>query len=99
MGDEAIEQTLFLAKEVQVYTIPPRPSSGGHKSGEWKVADRIFEGRLRVLSIGERCELRLEDPGRWISWTRLSANTRTLQKAGYIRFVLSCRHAAWHAGI
>ncbi|CAL8467880.1 g7418 [Coccomyxa elongata] len=62
MGDEAIEQTLFLAKEVQVYTIPPRPSSGGHKSGEWKVADRIFEGRLRVLSIGERCELRLEEP-------------------------------------
>ena len=64
MGDEAIEQTLFVAKEVQVYKIPPRPSSGGHKSGDWKVADRIFQGRLRVLSIGEKCELRLEEPGR-----------------------------------
>ncbi|EIE20896.1 NECAP endocytosis associated 2, isoform CRA_b, partial [Coccomyxa subellipsoidea C-169] len=61
--DEAIEQTLFVAKEVQVYRVPPRPSSGGHKSGDWKVADRIFQGRLRVLSIGEKCELRLEEPG------------------------------------
>lgn len=78
MRDEAIEQTLFLAKEVQVYTIPPRPSSGGHKSGEWKVADRIFEGRLRVLSIGERCELRLEEPGRWSLWTSLRTNNGTL---------------------
>ena len=28
--------------------------------------DRIFQGRLRVVSIGELCELRLEEPGRWV---------------------------------
>ena len=38
---------------------------GGHKSGDWKVADRIFEGRLRVVSIGELCELRLDETGRY----------------------------------
>lgn len=26
--------------------------------------DRIFQGRLRVVSIGELCELRLEESGR-----------------------------------
>ena len=59
-----IEQTLFQAKEVTVYKIPPRPGAGGHKSGDWKVADKIFTGRLRVVSIGDDCELRLEEPGR-----------------------------------
>ena len=39
-------------------------SAGAHKSGDWKVDDRIFQGRLRVVSIGELCELRLEEPGR-----------------------------------
>ena len=39
--------------------------AGGHKSGDWKVDDRIFEGRLRVVSIGELCELRLEETGRY----------------------------------
>ena len=29
------------------------------------MADRIFEGRLRVVSIGELCELRLEESGRY----------------------------------
>ena len=90
MESEKIEQTLYQCRNVQVYRIPPRPSSGtktceddhvyeyslkygntdppcppgGHKSGDWKVGDRIFEGRLRVMSIGNMCELRLEEPGR-----------------------------------
>ena len=59
-----MEQTLFQAKEVTVFKIPPRAGAGGHKSGEWKVVDKIFTGRLRVMSIGDMCELRLEDPGR-----------------------------------
>ncbi|CAK0762272.1 hypothetical protein CVIRNUC_002940 [Coccomyxa viridis] len=63
MESEKIEQTLYQCRNVQVYRIPPRPSSGGHKSGDWKVGDRIFEGRLRVMSIGNMCELRLEEPG------------------------------------
>jgi hypothetical protein len=65
MSESTIEQTLFQAKEVNVYKIPPRTSgAGGHKSGEWMVTDKIFTGRLRVVSIGENCELRLEEPGR-----------------------------------
>ena len=64
MGDGQIEQTLFVAKEVNVYKIPPRAGVKGHISGDWKVADKIFTGRLRVISIGDDCELRLEEPGR-----------------------------------
>ncbi|CAL5219639.1 g1515 [Coccomyxa viridis] len=63
MESDKIEQTLYQCREVQLYRIPPRPSSGGHKSGDWKVDDRIFQGRLRVVSIGELCELRLEETG------------------------------------
>ena len=64
MVEDKIEQTLFVAKEVNVYKIPPRQGAGGHRSGDWMVADKIFTGRLRVVSIGELCELRLEDRSR-----------------------------------
>jgi len=59
--DEVIEQTLFIATDVRVYRIPPRPAAGGYKSGEWRVGDEIFLGRLRLLAIGDEAEVRLED--------------------------------------
>ena len=61
---DVVEHTLFICREVNVFKIPPRPAAGGHKSGDWKVADKIFTGRLRVAAIGEVCELRLEDSSR-----------------------------------
>jgi adaptin ear-binding coat-associated protein 1/2 len=63
-SDDQIEQTLFIAREANVYRIPPRPGAGGHRSGEWKVADKLFTGRLRVISKGDICEVRLEDVNR-----------------------------------
>ncbi|KAK9816945.1 hypothetical protein WJX72_007270 [[Myrmecia] bisecta] len=54
--------TLYICREINVYKIPPRPAAGGHKSAEWKTADKIFTGRLRVLAKGDLCELHLEDP-------------------------------------
>lgn len=38
---EDIEQTLFITPTVSVYRIPPSTSLG-HRSGEWRVADKIF---------------------------------------------------------
>lgn len=62
-ADEAVEQTLHVAREVSLYGIPPRPNAAqGHKSGDWRVADKVFSGRLRVVSRGEVCEVRIEDP-------------------------------------
>ncbi|RWW22632.1 hypothetical protein GW17_00013159 [Ensete ventricosum] len=61
--EEAFEHTLLVVREVLVYKIPPRSSSGGYKCGEWLQSDKIWSGRLRVVSCGDRCEIRLEDPG------------------------------------
>lgn len=60
--DEAFEHTLLVVREVAVYKIPPRSTSGGYKCGEWLQSDKIWSGRLRVVSCKERCEIRLEDP-------------------------------------
>ncbi|KAF8006363.1 hypothetical protein BT93_K0609 [Corymbia citriodora subsp. variegata] len=61
--EEALEHTLLVVREVAVYKIPPRPTSGGYKCGEWLQSDKIWSGRLRVVSCKDRCEIRLEDPG------------------------------------
>ncbi|KAF9609817.1 hypothetical protein IFM89_018671 [Coptis chinensis] len=60
--EEAFEHTLLVVREVSVYKIPPRSTSGGYKCGEWLQSDKIWNGRLRVVSCKERCEIRLEDP-------------------------------------
>lgn len=64
MTTDAVEQTLFVCREVSVFRIPPRVGAGGYRSGDWKVADKIFTGRVRVIAKGEVCEVRLEEPGR-----------------------------------
>jgi len=61
--EEALEHTLLVVREVAVYKIPPRSTSGGYKCGEWLQSDKIWSGRLRVVSCKARCEIRLEDPG------------------------------------
>ncbi|MBA0847777.1 hypothetical protein Goshw_023126 [Gossypium schwendimanii] len=60
--EESFEHTLLVVREVTVYKIPPRSTSGGYKCGEWLQSDKIWSGRLRVVSCKDRCEIRLEDP-------------------------------------
>ncbi|XVF81009.1 hypothetical protein PTKIN_Ptkin15bG0122000 [Pterospermum kingtungense] len=60
--EESLEQTLLVVREVSVFKIPPRSTSGGYKCGEWLQSDKIWSGRLRVVSCKDRCEIRLEDP-------------------------------------
>lgn len=62
IDEEAFEHTLLVVREVSVFKIPPRSTSGGYKCGEWLQSDKIWSGRLRVVSCGDRCEIRLEDP-------------------------------------
>ena len=61
-GDEVVEQTLHIAREVSLYRIPPRHAAHGYRSGEWLVSDKLFSGRLRVVAVGETAEIRIEDP-------------------------------------
>ena len=56
-----MEQTLFICKEVDVYTIPPR-TGRGHISGEWLVESKIATCRCKVLALpANQLEVRLED--------------------------------------
>eukprot|EP00899_Mesostigma_viride_P000801 jgi/Mesvir1/10721/Mv13799-RA.1 len=59
--DEGMEQTLLIVREVSIFKIPPRTSSGGYTSGDWRVSDKLFAGRLRVTSKGPLCQIYLED--------------------------------------
>lgn len=43
-----------------VYQVPPRTSATGYKASDWNVESFVWKGRLRVLEVGTRCELRLE---------------------------------------
>ncbi|KAG6552203.1 hypothetical protein Mapa_006051 [Marchantia paleacea] len=59
--DDSFEHTLLVVREVSVYKIPLRSSSGGYKCAEWLQSDKIWTGRLKVLSLKDKCEVRLED--------------------------------------
>jgi hypothetical protein len=72
--EDDYEQTLLVVKEVFVFKIPPRLSAAGHKcalasqlltlirAGEWDLTSPLWTGRLVVLSIGDVCKIKLEDP-------------------------------------
>jgi hypothetical protein len=46
-----------------VYQLPPRTTVSGYKAAEWNVENFVWKGRLRVVEVGERCELKLEVSG------------------------------------
>ncbi|KAM0029067.1 putative PH-like domain superfamily, NECAP, PHear domain-containing protein [Helianthus debilis subsp. tardiflorus] len=52
--EDAFEHTLLVVREVSVFKIPPRSTSGGYKCGEWLQSDKIW-------SCNNRCDIRLED--------------------------------------
>ncbi|AFR92598.1 adaptin ear-binding coat-associated protein 2 [Cryptococcus neoformans C23] len=58
---DEIEAVLFVAREVMVYQIPPRTTTAGYKAAEWNVESFLWKGRMRVLDVGSRSEIRLED--------------------------------------
>ncbi|MEW5303251.1 MAG: hypothetical protein WDW36_005959 [Sanguina aurantia] len=59
--DEHIAQTLHVAREVSVYRVPPRHGADGYRSGSWLTGDKIFSGRLRVVGLGDVCQIQMED--------------------------------------
>ena len=40
--------------------MPPRTSASGYKAADWNVEQFMWKGRLKVVEIGSRCELKLE---------------------------------------
>ncbi|GBB83774.1 hypothetical protein RclHR1_10440007 [Rhizophagus clarus] len=61
MSDE-YESVLLVIRECYVYKIPPRTSSREYKASEWGDMEAfLWKGRLRVISVGKKCFIKLED--------------------------------------
>lgn len=84
MSVDDIEHTLFVCRQVNLYRVPPKATAGGHKSGEWKVADKIFTGRLKLTAKGDAAEVRLEDSETYVTY---SCPACTLELSGIARAV------------
>ena len=64
--DFEVDQVLFICRNVKVYRTPPLVSaSAGFRSGEWRHGDQIFEGTLKVVQTGNKCNIRIEDSNRY----------------------------------
>lgn len=56
------ERVLLVKPTVYVYKIPPLMSaSRGFRASDWNLAEPDWQGRLRVISKGNNCFLRIED--------------------------------------
>ncbi len=43
-----------------MYKVPPRTTTEGYRAAAWNDQGLLWKGRLRVMEVGGRCEIRLE---------------------------------------
>ncbi|KAJ4868595.1 hypothetical protein Rs2_49854 [Raphanus sativus] len=101
-SEETLEHTLLVVREVSVCKIPPRTTSGGYKCGEWLQSDKIWSGRLRVVSCKDRCEIRLEDSssGDLFGACFVDPERRENSVAGFVEvFRAENRRRAWEVRV
>lgn len=55
------ESVCLVKPEVFVYRIPPIANNRGHRAAEWKLDEPNWTGRMRLVAVGAKLELRLED--------------------------------------
>lgn len=60
MMDE-YEGILLVKNEVFVYRIPPRTTNRGYRAADWNLGSPDWTGRMRLVSKGKECVMRLED--------------------------------------
>jgi hypothetical protein len=62
VNDQSYESIGLVKPEVNVYVIPPRQSTTRkHRAADWKLDSPNFICRLKVISKGDKCLIRLED--------------------------------------
>lgn len=62
VNDDSYESIGLVKPEVYVYVIPPRQSATRkHRAADWKLDSPNFICRLKIISKGEKCLIRLED--------------------------------------
>ncbi|GAA5810078.1 hypothetical protein MFLAVUS_003496 [Mucor flavus] len=61
--EEDYESVLLIIRECFVYKIPPRTAARGYRASEWGdlASSFLWKGRLRIISKGKTCEIRMED--------------------------------------
>ncbi|KAF7727369.1 hypothetical protein EC973_007612 [Apophysomyces ossiformis] len=61
--DAEYESVLLIIRECFVYRIPPRTTARGYRAAEWGDLGSayLWKGRLRIISKGSTCSIRLED--------------------------------------
>lgn len=60
--EEQYERVLLVKPTVYVYKIPPLMSaSRGFRASDWNLAQPDWTGRIRLISKGDSCFLRIED--------------------------------------
>ena len=61
-NDEMYESVGLVKPEVNVYVIPPRQSTTRkHRAADWKLDSPNYLCRLKIISKGDKCLIRLED--------------------------------------
>lgn len=59
---DTYERVLLVKQNIYVYKIPPLMSaSRGFRAADWNLAQPDWQGRLRLISVGDKCFLRIED--------------------------------------
>ncbi|KAI8882830.1 adaptin ear-binding coat-associated protein 1 NECAP-1 [Backusella circina FSU 941] len=61
--DNDYESVILIIRECFVYKIPPRTAARGYRAAEWGdlATSFLWKGRLRIITKGEKCEIRMED--------------------------------------
>lgn len=61
-SSDDFERVLLVKPIVYVYKIPPLVSaSRGFKAADWNLSEPLWTGRLRLISKGDKCYIRIED--------------------------------------
>lgn len=58
---ETYESILLVKSEVFVFKLPPRQSNRAYRAADWNLAEPQWTGRMRLLTQGKECVLKLED--------------------------------------
>ncbi|XP_045474214.1 NECAP-like protein CG9132 [Harmonia axyridis] len=58
---ESYESVILVKPEVFVFNIPPRASNRSYRAADWNLAEPSWTGRMRLVSQGDQCSIKLED--------------------------------------
>lgn len=58
---DSYELVLLVKQEVFLFRLPPLAGNKGYRAADWNLGNPDWIGRLRLFSIDEKIEIRLED--------------------------------------